>query len=171
MTINQIRQHINDLTDDLQTAQRELSTAVATIYQVELNSKEERPTTKPRDYMAAYQKMTTIEEELVKQKAELARLNASVEVLDGLTIAASIPKLKLMRERLNRIQSHIDRNQEDETWHRRNDGPNTASYYEVVRLNFKREDLITSRDELRAEINELEEAIDRCNARELELPL
>ena len=171
MTINQIRQMIADLETDLHTAQNDLSRSAQTVYQVELAGGTERPTTVPREYMKSYDNMVAIEQGLIEMKAHLATLNASVEVVNGLTIAAAIPKLKVMRERLNIVQRHIERYTEEEYWNRKNDGPNTASYYEVTRLNYKIQDLVAKRDELRAEINELEEAIDRCNAKEFELPV
>lgn len=100
-------------------------------------------------------------EALTKYKNILAKMNATVEVKDGMTIIEAINMVSSLRKELEIFESLANKTP---SLGRKFDGNGSNSYYRVVDLNYNIDLVKDERQSLVDRISELESAIQQVNA-------
>ena len=100
-------------------------------------------------------------EALTKYKNILAKMNATVEVKDGMTIIEAINMVSSLRKELELFDTLANKTP---SLGRKFDGNGSNSYYRVVDLNYNIDLIKDERQSLVDRISELESAIQQVNA-------
>jgi len=163
ISLNQLRQMIgdqgrkvNDLNYELmdsatKTGHREASLPDGIIEYI----------TDPLDYNETLGRIQKGLELLVLYKNKLTKANANT-LLEGENMSI-IDAINFNTEHRQFLKT-LERSLGQKATKYRRDTQNGSSYYEIVELNFRKEDVEKLREEIKSRINQLEEKIDQANA-------
>ena len=160
ITLSNLLLLINQKADNMSVLYSDVLKNSTIIKDRELNGTE-TPLGDVKDFDEVLKEYKTASDELVLYKNTLAKMNATIEVENGLTIIEAINLLSVLRNRLDLFESLSNK---QPSLNRRFDGNGSNAYYRVTDLNFDAETIKAEKQELVDEIARLETLIQEKNA-------
>lgn len=160
ISLSELRLKIDDLQKTISIKSNELKRGSVIKSVKELDGSVEK-LSEDFDFNSGLIELSELKSELINLRRLLAQYNNSIKIDEHDTIQSALIKIEVKRDTL-RIYEDILKNRENK-YRCDSSGSKGTAYYDIVSLNFLKEDLTIKADELRNELNSLEVLIQNKN--------